>query len=48
VRVRHEGLKGQKITIGGGAIVQVDKDGIFEVDAQEADRLFTIPGYEKA
>jgi hypothetical protein len=46
-RVKCEALKNQKITVGNGVIVQVDGDGILEVDADDAARLLTIPGYEE-
>jgi hypothetical protein len=45
-RIKCEELKGRKITVGKGIIVRVDENGILEVDADEAERLLTIPGYE--
>ena len=47
-RVRCDALKGKKIIIGNGQAVQIDENGFFEVDAKEAERLLTIPGYKKA
>jgi hypothetical protein len=46
-RVKCEALKGGKITVGKGKIVDVDENGIFEVEEKEAERLLTIPGYEE-
>jgi hypothetical protein len=47
-RVKCEALKGKKIIIGKGEAVQIDENGFFEVEAEEAERLLTIPGYKKA
>jgi hypothetical protein len=47
-RIKCESLKGGKITVGNGAIVQIDENGFFEVEEKEANRLLTIPGYEEA
>ena len=47
-RIKNAALKGKEINIGTGDIVAVDGDGIFEVDAAQAARLLTIPGYEEA
>ena len=47
-RVKCEALKGKKIIIGKGEAVQIDGNGFFEVDAKEAERLLSIPGYEEA
>lgn len=46
--VKCEALKGQSINIGNGTIAQVDENGFFEVDAAQAKRLLSIPGYEEA
>jgi len=47
VRLKCERLKGGKKVIVGNAEVQADKDGVIEVDANEAARLLTIPGYQE-
>ena len=47
-RVKCADLKGKKLIVGNGGIVQIDENGFFEVEAKEAERLLTIPGYEKA
>ena len=47
-RVKCEALKGKKIIIGKGETVQIDENGFFEVDAKEAERLLSIPGYKEA
>jgi hypothetical protein len=47
-RVKCAALKGSKITIGTGEIIRIDENGIFAVEAKEAARLLTIPGYEEA
>ena len=47
-RVKCADLKGKQVIVGKGEIVQIDENGFFEVDAEEAKRLLTIPGYEKA
>jgi hypothetical protein len=47
-RVKCEALKGGKIIIGKGEVIQIDEEGFFEVDADEAERLLTIPGYKEA
>jgi hypothetical protein len=47
-RVKCEALKGEKIIVGNGEIVQIDENGFFEVEAKEAERLLTIPDYEEA
>jgi hypothetical protein len=45
-RIKCAMLKGKKITIVKGEVVQIDENGFFEVEEQEATRLLTIPGYE--
>jgi hypothetical protein len=47
-RVKCAALKGKKVIVGKGEVVQIDDDGFFEVQAEEAERLLTIPGYEPA
>jgi hypothetical protein len=47
-RVKCEALKGKQVIIGKGEAVQIDENGFFEVEAEEAERLLTIPGYEEA
>ena len=44
IRVRHEALKGGKLIVGDKT-VEFDADGIAELDAADAERLLTIPGY---
>ena len=44
-RVKCAALKGGKITVGKGEVVQIDENGFFEVSEAEAERLLTIPGY---
>jgi hypothetical protein len=46
--VKCESLKGKKVIVGKGEVVQIDENGFFEVEAEEAERLLTIPGYEEA
>lgn len=48
VRIKHAALKGEKEVIIGKENVKADKDGVIEVDAAQAARLLSIPGYEKA
>ena len=43
-RVRHEHLKGKNLIVGNRTI-EFDADGIAEMDAADAERLLTIPGY---
>jgi hypothetical protein len=43
-RVQHEYLKGKDLIVGNKTI-EFDADGIAEVDAADAERLLTIPGY---
>jgi hypothetical protein len=47
-RVKCESLKGKKVIIGKGGAVRIDENGFFEVGAEEAEWLLTIPGYEEA
>jgi hypothetical protein len=47
-RVKCAALKGEKIIVGKGEVVQIDENGLFEVEAKEAERLLTIPDYEEA
>jgi hypothetical protein len=47
VKVRHENLKGKKITLPTGEIATFDENGILEVDTTVAEYLLSIPGYEK-
>jgi hypothetical protein len=47
VKVRHESLKGGKITLPTGEIAAFDEDGILEADAAVAEYLLSIPGYVK-
>jgi hypothetical protein len=42
--VKNEGLKGKKLIVGSKT-VEFNADGIAELDAADADRLLTIPGY---
>jgi hypothetical protein len=46
VCLKSEAIKGMKIIVGKDT-VQADGDGVIEVDAVQAERLLTIPGYEK-
>jgi len=46
-RVKHLGFKGKSAVIGN-KVVQADADGVFEVDAAQAARLLTIPGWKEA
>jgi hypothetical protein len=43
-RVKHEKLKGKNL-IAGNKTIAFDADGIAELDAVDAKRLLTIPGY---
>jgi hypothetical protein len=43
-RVKHENLKGKNLIVGNKTVV-FDADGIAELDAADAERLLTIPGY---
>ena len=43
-RIKHEKLKGKNLIVGN-KIIAFDADGIAELDAADADRLLTIPGY---
>jgi hypothetical protein len=43
-RVKHEKLKGKNLIVGNKTIA-FDADGIAELDAADAERLLTIPGY---
>jgi hypothetical protein len=45
-RVRHPGGKAKKV-IAGGAVVEFDADGVAELDAEQAEYLLDIPGYEE-
>jgi hypothetical protein len=47
VKVKHDGLKGAKITLPNGDIAAFDENGILEVDGKTAEYLLSIPGYEK-
>jgi hypothetical protein len=47
VKVKHENLKGKKITLPNGKIASFDENGILETDGQTAEYLLSIPGYEK-
>jgi len=47
VRIKCESLKGKSVVVGKDT-VQVDENGILEVGEDQANRLLTIPGYEKA
>jgi hypothetical protein len=47
-RVKCGAMKGKKVIVGKGEVVQIDENGCFEVEAEEAERLLTIPGYEEA
>ena len=46
-RIRNDVLKGKKFNIGNGEIVNVDGEGVFEVEAAVAERLLAIPGFEE-
>ncbi|MDR0684745.1 MAG: hypothetical protein LBF83_06425 [Spirochaetaceae bacterium] len=43
-RVKHEHLKSKNL-IAGNKTIEFDADGIAELDAADAERLLTIPGY---
>jgi hypothetical protein len=43
-RIKHEKLKGKNL-IAGNKTIAFDADGIAELDAADAERLLTIPGY---
>jgi hypothetical protein len=47
VKVRHDSLKGKKITLPNGNIAAFDENGILEIDGETAEYLLSIPGYEK-
>jgi hypothetical protein len=44
--VRNPGRKGTKLTVGAKTI-EFDAEGIVELDAERADILLSIPGYEE-
>jgi hypothetical protein len=48
VRIKHDGMAGNKIFLQRGDIGTFDNEGILEVEVIEAERLLTIPGYERA
>jgi hypothetical protein len=43
-RIKHEHLQGKNLIVGNKTIA-FDADGIAELDAADAERLLTIPGY---
>jgi hypothetical protein len=43
-RIKHEHLQGKNLIVGDKTIA-FDADGIAELDAADAERLLTIPGY---
>jgi hypothetical protein len=45
-RVRHPGGKPKKV-IAGEAVVEFDGEGVAEMDAEQAEYLLGIPGYEE-
>jgi hypothetical protein len=45
-RVRHPGGKAKKV-IAGGAVVEFDAEGVAEMDAEQAEYLLSIPGYDE-
>jgi hypothetical protein len=47
VKVKHEILKGKKLTLPSGKIAALDENGILETDKETAEYLLSIPGYEK-
>jgi hypothetical protein len=47
IKVKHDGLKGAKITLPSGDIAAFDENGILEVDGKTAEYLLSIPGYGK-
>jgi hypothetical protein len=47
VKVKHEILKGKKLTLPSGEIAAFDENGILETDKETAEYLLSIPGYEK-
>jgi hypothetical protein len=45
-RIKHPGLKGQKLIVGDKT-VEFDADGVADLETADAERLLTIPGYEE-
>jgi hypothetical protein len=45
-RVRHPGGKAAKV-IAGSVLVEFDVEGVAEIDAEQAEYLLSIPGYEE-
>jgi len=48
VRIKNETCKNGKLFLGNGELAVFDENGIAEIDAEQAERLLRIPGYEKA
>jgi hypothetical protein len=48
VRIKHAGMAGKKIFLRRGEIGTFDNEGILEVEVADAERLLSIPGYERA
>ena len=48
IRIKNEKCKNGKRTLGNGEIAEFDADGIAEIEASQAERLLTIPGYVRA
>jgi hypothetical protein len=46
-RIKNPDLKGETVIVGNEE-VQADANGVIEVDAAQAVRLLTIPGWEEA
>jgi hypothetical protein len=47
VRIKNESCKNGKVFLGNGKLAEFDADGIAEIEADQAERLLKIPGYEK-
>jgi hypothetical protein len=47
VKIRNPEMKGQKMLLGNGSLVQFDNDGVIEVSGREAARLIKTKEYER-
>jgi hypothetical protein len=48
VKIVHDRLRNGKIFLSNGSIAEFNAEGIAEIEAMEAARLLSIPGYKKA
>jgi hypothetical protein len=47
IKIAHEDLKNGKILLSDGSLAKFNAEGIAEIEAGEATRLLSIPGYKK-